>query len=205
MAHLEKNIADLLEKHGIDWNSNVKLADDIKTLATNTVIEDIKAAYVNTDRVKEGIECPICEQNIKIHCVSLNKTLCELLIKACKLDASGQKYFHVVDDLDVPLSVGGAWAKLRHWGLIEPQPNPANPSKALQGMWCVTVKAMEFIGDKKTIPSKIYLYNSNLVSMHRDNVSILDVIGDFDQYAALMNIEDANEVESYVPPIYIND
>lgn len=193
MAQLEKDIAKLLEENGITWQDNRRLAEGIKDLATRTSLQGVKESILNTDRIKQAVECPVCEQNIKVHPVSLNKTLCELLIKACKIDAGGQKYFHVQDDLDVPLSVGGGWAKLRHWDLIEPQPNPSDPTKAIQGMWCVTVKAMEFIGQKITLPSKVYLYNSRLISKHREQVSVVDVIGDFEEYKELMRFNPPSE------------
>lgn len=200
MSKLEKNIAELLDNHGIDWRTNQGLAQGIKKLTTSTVVKDIKESYLNTDRVKEATECPICEQNIKVQTVPLSKITCELLIKACRLDAGGKKYFHVDKDLGVPLKVGGGWAELRHWGLIEPQPNPKDSTKSIQGMWNVTVKAMEFIGQKITLPSKVYIYNSNLVSEHREQVSIVEVIGDFDEYANLMSPENSKEEQTYKEP-----
>ena len=199
MAQLEKEIAALLESNGMEWRSNVKLAEGIRALAIKTSIKEVKDSYLNTDRVKDAATCPVCEQNIKIHAVALTKSSCELLIKACKIDVGGQKYFHVQKDLDVPLNVGGGWAKLKHWGLIEPMLNTNDPTKSVQGMWCVTVKAMKFIGQVIKLPSKVYLYNSRLISVHRDEISIIDAVGDFNEYTRMMSLEIPNN-KDYLPP-----
>jgi len=206
MSKLEKDISTLLEKNGMQWQDHKSLASGIKDLVASSSLEGVKETYLNTDRVKESVQCPVCEKTISIQTVPLSKIHCELLIKACKIDAGGKKYFHMDRDLEVPIKVGGGWAKLKHWGLIEAQPNPKDPKTTVQGMWCVTIKAMEFIGQKITLPSKVYIYNAKKTSEHREQVSIVDVIGDFDEYTKLMshkstkdNSQD-NEDETYKAP-----
>ena len=188
MADLEKKIAEILQENGIEWCDHKKLAGDIQSLVRNTTLQGLKESYLNTDRIKKPLPCPICEKNIQIHSESLNRTNCELLIKACKITAlEGKKYFHAGEDLGVSYAIGGGWAKLKHWGLIEQQPNPKDSTKAIKGMWSVTEKAMLFIGRQIKLPAKVYLYNSELKSSDRKEIDIVDAIGDFDAYKQLMN------------------
>lgn len=186
MESINKDIKEILEDNGIG-SPNENLINSLTGYISGTVLKDIQASCMSVEkRVKTAISCPICEQNIKIHPYTLNRNVCELLIKACKIDVSGKKWFHGERDLGTTQKEGGTFAKLKHWGLIERKPNPKDPNKAIKGMWCVTVLAMEFIGQKVKLPSKVYLYNSKLISKQRDEISIVDAIGNYDDYAALM-------------------
>lgn len=186
MAELEQNILELLRKNGMDYTTHPKLAEGIQGLLRKTTLENVKDSYLNTDRIKHPVDCPICEKNIEIHGESLNKQKVELLIKACRIVINGQKYFHAGNDLGVTYAIGGGWAKLKHWGLIEQQPNPDDPEKFIKGMWTATEKAMLFIGRQLTLPSKVYLYNSRLISEHRKEIDVVEAIGDLDTYNELM-------------------
>jgi len=180
-------VIKMLDKNGIDYRSNEKLAADILSFGQNMEGKKLKESLLTTDRIKKPIECPVCEKNIQIHPYSLSKSMCNILIQACRLKINGKKYFHVDDDLEMPNSSGGVFAKLRHWGIVRPQLNSDNKT-LVSGMWTVTDKAMYFVGNKSKLSKRVFLYNSRKISEDRELLSIIDILG-LEDYKKLMNLK----------------
>ncbi len=186
----EKVIA-LLTKHGIDWEINKALAVDIKDLALDNFIDDIKASLFSVASMKEGCKCPACNQHVKLYKKKVDSQMAYFLIKLFTLTKKNptKGYFHVQDDINISFKVGGAFAKLRYWELIEEQPKDnADTNKRTSGMWRITNKGMMFVEGNLSISKYVKLYNQTFFGYEGDKVSIHEALKDKFNYQELMGI-----------------
>ena len=130
-------------------------------------VRDDLRAMVEKHR-DEGIRCPICAQWAREYRRPLNRTMGEALValvEAGKAATAAQDrdpsapafasvYVHVRDvafrGADVRVA-GGELAKLQHWGLIEPEPNPEDDTQRCSGRWRPTEKGMAFADGRRIV------------------------------------------------------
>ena len=155
-------------------------------------VRDDLRAMVEKHR-DEGIRCPICAQWAREYRRPLNRTMGEALValveawKAAKAaqdrdpsaPAFASVYVHVRDvafrGADVRVA-GGELAKLQHWGLIEPEPNPEDDTQRCSGRWRPTEKGMAFADGRRMVPDRIYLYDGKVVGESETLVDIHEVL-----------------------------
>ena len=141
--------------------------------------------------MKEGCRCPICNQNVKMYKKKVDSQMAFFLIKLHRLTKKYplQNYFHVSDDINVTLKVGGSWAKLRYWELIEEQPKDSNDTeKRTSGMWRISQKGMMFVEGNLSIPKYVKLYNQTFYGYEGERVSIQDALSSKFSYRELMGM-----------------
>ncbi len=187
MAELHQKVAELLRENNIHWQDNKKLATDIVKLVQETGIGDLKSSYLNSDRLKNSVKCPICEKNIELQKISLNKNNCQMLIKSYLQDKNGKQYFHVSTDIGASFSTGGGYAKLRHWGLIEGQRHDQNSDKIVKGMWSITDRGRRFVEGSTILPKTLILYNADINSVGTQKTNIFEAVGGHEAWNKLMN------------------
>lgn len=202
MADLQKDIKELLSKNGVDWQKNVGLAIDIKKLVTeyNPAIKDntikiIKSEIFTKEVMNKGCKCPVCNQNVRLQRYTINAETAKCLIKLYKLNKKYPEkvWFHVAEDIKIGISVSGAFAKLRHWGLIE-QLTPKNnlTAKKTSGMWRITDKGIDFVLNRITIPKFIKVYNQTFYGFEEQKneknnpITITDAISNKFNYSELL-------------------
>jgi len=178
MLSINQEIINILKANNIDWQSKPQLAKDILKFAQEMKLEQLQDSFVNTTRLKEPIDCPLCTQNIAVEEIPLEKLHGILLIKACWLTHNGKPMLDVTQDMGLNTETEiDYFFNLQHWGLI------IIHSKTI---FTVTEPAMYFIGQQLQLPKNVYVYNQRLVSKHRELVDVVNIIGNFDKYKELM-------------------
>jgi len=153
MAQIHDDIKKMLTDNNVDWTKNVKLAQSIKDIivkysAVEEATKVLKGNMFTKEVMKKGCKCPVCNQNVRLQKYTINSEMAKCLIDLYKLNKKdpNKVWFHVAEDIKIGISVSGAFAKLRHWGLIE-QLTPKNnlTAKKTSGMWRITDKGMDFV------------------------------------------------------------
>jgi hypothetical protein len=195
MAQLDTDIIKLLADNGIDYKDNVKLSVAIKELVIKYGTDDkcvqiLKNELFTADNFKSGTKCRVCNQNVKMHKPTITKDMALCLINLYKLDKSKPEkiWWHVSSDIKVSFKVSGAFAKLRHWDLIEMMPKDSmNTAKRTSGMWRITDEGKEFVLTNHTVSKYIKLYNATLYGQEGEQVDIRSCLTEKFNYTELMN------------------
>lgn len=126
----------------------------------------------------KGFKCPTCEQNVAFSSVSINKETAKCLLRLYNLSKNNpsKEYYHMNKDINVSVSVGGSWAKLRWWNLIEPQ---IFENKRVSGMWKITDFGKSFCENQVSVKEKVRLFNRTFYGFHGKKVFFKDCIGNF--------------------------
>lgn len=142
---------------------------------------------------ERGVDCPCCGQFVKLYRRKLNSSMAYALIMIARHDRRRPgEFFHVpawLDALAVPSAVArGDFAKLRFWGLIEPQPDTrrADGSKRA-GFWRITPLGRDFAAGRVSVPSHVYLYNQKPIGRTPPGrATIREALGDRFDFGELM-------------------
>jgi len=188
MADIHDKIKKLLHANGIDWQeNNSKLAKGILGLVQRESVSFLKGRVFTTDNMKKGTTCPVCNQHVKLYKVRVNAQMAKSLIKLYKLSRGNTTIFYHHEEIGIENKVGGAWAKLRWWGLIEEQPkDKADKNKRTSGSWRITDKGVKFVEGKLKVAKYVKLYNQSYYGYEGDGVSIIDALGKKFSYSELM-------------------
>lgn len=153
----------------------------------NSTLAEVKAFLAK--HYEKGCICSACGQNVKMYKKKIDSLMAVYLIKLYKLsNGSSGKYFHVENDLDVPLKVGGSWAKLRWWGLIEEQAkDELNTTSRTSGYWKITERGIHYAKGEITLPKYVKLYNGKCRGSEGKKTTIQESLGDKFNYQELMN------------------
>ena len=146
-------------------------------------------------RMEEGfpVECPCCQQTGKIYKRSISTTMVRQLIIISK--ASRSKWADHENWVDVKQfylpGASGDYAKLRFWGLIEPQSVRTNRKNA-SGWWRITDLGRSFVKGALTVCKYVYVYNNRLyevegVDSEGPFIFIGKALGEKFDYEELMN------------------
>lgn len=188
------DIVAALSKNGLTIQNNKELANDIIRLVDKYKegrdLQIAKATIFTQEAMKEGSKCPICEQNVKMYRKKIDSQMAFYLIKMYKITSNNpnKDFFHVEDDLDMSIKVGGSWAKLRWWGLIEEQPKDKKDTvKRTSGKWRITEKGKDFVQNRISIQKYVKLYNMECHGFVGADITIKNSLSDKFNYVELMN------------------
>lgn len=195
MAQLDTDIIKLLANNGIDYKDNVKLAVGLKDLvikysAADKSVQVLKSELFTPSNLKEGTKCRVCNQNVKMYKKSIDSEMAKYLIEIYKQDKKtpNKIWFHVEGDLGVTLKVGGSWAKLRFWELIEEKPkDPENKAKRTSGLWRITDKGKRFVLLQDSVKKYVKLYNQTFYGFEGEDSDIREALGEKFNYSNLMS------------------
>jgi hypothetical protein len=139
----------------------------------------------------DGVECPCCGQFTKVYRRKLNTSMAQALVAFYEksIESTGD-WLHVAST-EFPLiagrRLGGDWAKLVHWGLIEERPIEREDGCKHAGWWRITDLGRRFVRDEVRIPSHALLFNQQLLGMDESStISIRQALGDKFDYSELM-------------------
>lgn len=201
MAQIHDEIKQMLKDNNVDWTKNVKLAQSIKDLVTkyspiDKATQVMKGSMFTKEVMNKGCKCPVCNQNVRLQKYTINAEMAKCLIDLYKLNKKHPEriWFHVAKDIKIGISVSGAFAKMRHWGLIE-QLTPKNnlTAKKTSGMWRITDKGMDFVLNRNTIPKFIKVYNQTFYGFEEEKneknkpITITDAISTKFNYQDLLS------------------
>ncbi len=200
MAQIHDDIKDMLKDNNVDWSKNVKLAQAIKDLvvkysAVDQATKVLKGNMFTKDVMSKGCKCPVCNQNVRLQKYTINSEMAKCLIDLYKLNKKepDRVWFHVAKDIKIGISVSGAFAKMRHWGLIEQLTQKNNlTAKKTSGMWRITDKGMDFVLNRISIPKFIKVYNQTFYGFEEEKndknkpITITDAISTKFNYSELL-------------------
>lgn len=196
MEKIHREVIDLLSKHSIEVDKNKALASDMVDLIHKYHIRHdldlnvLRAKIFTQKSMKRGRKCDVCDQNIKMYWKKVDSMMAYCLIRLYRLKiAKGEnKYFHVEKDIQVPLKVGGSWAKLRYWGLIEEKTKDENNTTSrTSGYWRITQAGEMFVENLTTIPMYVKLYNGISYGLEGESINIKQCLNSKFNYEELLN------------------
>ena len=201
MAQIHDDIKKMLTDNGVDWTKNVKLAQEIKNLVVKySPIEQatkvMKGNIFTKEVMIKGCKCPVCNQNVRLQKYTINSEMAKCLIDLYKLNKKHPEkiWFHVASDIKISIKVSGAFAKMRHWGLIEQLPKDSSITvKRTSGMWRITDKGIDFVLNRIKIEKFIKVYNQTFFGFEEEKndknkpITITDAISTKFNYKELLN------------------
>ncbi len=107
-----------------------------------------------------GADCPVCGRFAKYYSRAMNRPMVLALLEFYKRHQAHENgwvnYKDVVYGAGALCSgVGGDYAKLKHWGLLEHK-EAAGPNDS--GIWRVTPKGESFLRGRITVPQHVVLF-----------------------------------------------
>ncbi|AYP70039.1 hypothetical protein I5G62_gp53 [Mycobacterium phage CRB2] len=131
----------------------------------------------------EGGECPCCTQRVKVYSRSIHASEARALILAER--EHGGEWFHAPTFADTA-QLGGSWAMLRRWGLIEENTIPREDG-GRAGYWRITEHGQAFVRGEVKVPKYSRIFDNHLLDHVGEPVSIIEALGDRFDYRALMS------------------
>lgn len=149
-------------------------------------LEQVKA-YLEANK-EDGCKCPACDAHVEIRKWKISDKTAECLIRLCKLtmEYPNTEYFHVERDINVPLAVGGSFAKLRWFFLIEEKPKEDGEKGRTSGFWKITDYGKKFVLSKLPVKKYVHLYRGKKEGYSGKKITIIDSLGDKFDYDELM-------------------
>lgn len=122
--------------------------------------------------LKQGVDCPLCEQRAKMYKISMSPAMMIGLV--CFYKEHGTEW----GDNQKVRQLRGATdnkkeSKLRFWNLFERKPG----TKSGAAIWRVTTLGEAFIRGEVKVPKYAFTYNDELYGHDGDDIGIEDVIG----------------------------
>ena len=139
------------------------------------------------EHMDESNKCPCCTRLVRPYKRSIVVSAAKALIDAYKWFKAhpDQEWVHV-NDLGLGQEVGGNWAKLRYWRLIEEKPNPDDPTKNHAGYWKLTEIGRKFVRREITLSKKLMIYMRRGIGFEGELVDIVQCLGNAFNYTEMM-------------------
>lgn len=130
-------------------------------------------------RSLKGVKCPCCQQDVKVYRRKLYSSLARALIFMYR-NRDADNCFRITSAIETK---NGDTAKLRHWGLIGPDP------QGRAGTWQITPKGEAFARGRVRVLSHVEIYNKQLLDVNGDEITIRDALGRKFDYDELMGTD----------------
>lgn len=154
-------------------------------------------------KLDDGVACPCCGQFAKLYRRKLNSSMARALILFFKTYGWEEQWVHVPTETGLS-RLGGDWAKLALWGLIEERGDERDDGGKHSGWWRITHLGVRFVRNQMRIPRFVFLYDGAVMRFDPlTTVNIRDALGDHFDYRELMGYaeeEAMGEPEVYMPP-----
>ena len=151
--------------------------DIIKRTAHDQVITlaDVKAD--NNEALRKGvpIDCLACTQRVALYDRKIDAKSARMLV--LMYQKHGTDWFHAPSQKGLP-ELGGAWARLSYWGLIEKAPERRDEF-GRQGMWRVTCDGGSFAEGSLTVKRSARCFNQVMVRLEGPLVDIKNQLGKY--------------------------
>jgi len=149
-------------------------------------------------RIDDGVICPCCDQFAKVYRRSISGPMVLTLIAMYHVSREREgcsnglgPWIHIerdINDAGRTAKRSRDYAKLRHWGLIEPHPHnaAARPDKSSAGLWRITSPGVNYVEGDLCVPKYALVYNNEGRGFDGDILSIEDSLGKNFNYGELM-------------------
>jgi hypothetical protein len=144
-----------------------------------------QASTMLRGRMDKGAPCPCCGQFAKIYRRKINSGMAYGMVLFFKKFGWDQQWVHVPRETSLS-RLGGDWAKLALWGLIEERGEVREDGGKHAGWWRITEAGVAWVSGRIRVPRFVNLYNGEVLGVDGDQVSIKDAIGDRFNYDELM-------------------
>jgi len=146
------------------------------------------------DHLKGGSTCPCCTQLAKRYKRKLNSSMAYALVLIYRaFRGERQEWLHVPDYLTEvcrtgPTIRGGDWAKLVHWGLIEPKSDEirSDGSKRV-GFYRITQRGRDFVEGRIRVPQHVLIYAERCMGTSEETTSLEEALKDRFNFRELMD------------------
>lgn len=143
--------------------------------------------YVEAHRA-DGVDCPCCCQFVKEYRRKLNSSMARGLIWLVREARSGDRWVDVRSDAPAwLLAMGGTFAKLKLWTLIEERPNE-DTRKTHSGEWRATDIGDRFARGEVKVPGYAVVYDGRSLGIEGEETSIEEALGNHFDYAELWRV-----------------
>ncbi len=138
------------------------------------------------DHWRKGLNCVTCKQLVKLWPQSLHSKQGSWLIALCKEYERTGDWVGIKEFNHKTKMLGGDYAKLRYWDLVEQHDN-TDEDKRASGLWRPTAKGIQFYRNQITVPKTVATYDGVPRAFIGDNVNIIQVLGKKFSYQELLN------------------
>lgn len=129
-----------------------------------------------------GCICPLCKGKVKRYARPLHASMAASLIRLYR--QYGKEWGQLDPVLNRRLYADNA--KLRWWGLLEPQEGEREDGSKRIGVWRVTDKGEQFVLGRVRVQRRALVYKNALLSFEGEAVSIVECLGERFDYRKLM-------------------
>lgn len=152
------------------------------TVTTPSDLTLSQARQYVEDNIVEGVECPCCDQLVKLYSRPMHAAMALVLVQLYRRALRGD--FGAYSKVEAK---GGDYAKLTAWQLIEQQPGERPDGSPRNGHWRITQRGADFVLRKTTLPRRaVWRPGGTFVRLEGEEVSIVDVLGEAFDYADLL-------------------
>jgi hypothetical protein len=139
-----------------------------------TTLDEVQDEFLNKLFDGDQVRCPCCERDAKLHARQIYSTITRQLVMAYR--KFGLEFGYIADLKDVGF-IGGDYAKLRYWGLVEEE-DKVRSDGGRAGCWRVTEKGEQWINGEIKVPKFALIYDGELFGFKgKQEVSIEDCLG----------------------------
>jgi|GEM_PF-1053175 len=137
--------------------------------------------WVEGNRIKGAI-CPCCTQIAKRYKRKLSSSMAYALILIYRAFRKQSAWLHVPEYLTEVCSTGatfrgGDWAKMVHWGLIEPKEDEVRKDGSKRnGLYKITTLGNAFVENRVRIPKYLFLFASKSLGLSEETISIEEAL-----------------------------
>lgn len=123
-------------------------------------------------KLEKGAHCPCCTQFAKVYERTINVAMAKALIVVFSKHTND--WFHAPTLFS---SLGGDFAKMARWGLIEEHTEKPVRGGKTAGMWRLTDLGRAFAADEVTVTRTVRIYDDRTLGFTGPQISIKDALG----------------------------
>lgn len=164
------------KKSGKKTSSFLTFSGDRETTSLSAA-----STWVESNRIKGAI-CPCCTQIAKRYKRKLSSSMAYALILIYRAFRKQSAWLHVPEYLTEVCSTGatfrgGDWAKMTHWGLIEPKEDEVRKDGSKRnGLYKITALGNAFVENRVRVPKYVFLFASKCLGLSEETISIEEAL-----------------------------
>lgn len=157
-------------------------------------IQEAKA-YLK-ENFEKGVNCPCCDQYVRIYRHRLNSQMAKCLIGMYRINyQQSREWVHVLNELKPSNRM---YSLMRFWGLIVASEHDDEfLDKKASGYWKITQKGKSFVQGSLEIPKYVFLFNNKKYGESDETVNIQDSLGKKFSYTELMSFKFRDRSDDY--------
>jgi hypothetical protein len=124
--------------------------------------------------------CPCCDQKVKLSRRAINASMLKQLLHLARAAGLTTDWVDWIGALrEARSSTSGDYAKIRHWGLVEPWSGARSETRT-RGHWRLTRSGIAWLKGESAVPKYAHLYNDTCFARSGVDVWRKDLFPEFD-------------------------